>query len=289
MSSRKTSSSRQRFFDAAEYGRLEEVSELSSKFCNDVKVLSQAMIRACVGGRLDVLKCLVGFIAADVNYNNGEEWWNTPLIAACENNHLDIVKYLMETCHADVNLSDSVGYTSLTKACRYVRISVSMYLMSEISDIDVNIADRFDGNTALHLAVWCSKNDYTELHEACFRGNVTKVLRLVYMRDHMINVQDNAGDTSLHRACCNGQSDIVEILILAGADEKITNDWGKTPAQVAEREGHRELLKLLCRESLWEVMTWRQKKLKQMTIRWRHILTVVHAVLKFRSINKSVQ
>ena len=87
------------------------------------------------------------------------------------------------------------------------------------------------------------------------------MLNLVYVRDHEINVQDNEGETPLHEACYRGHSYILEILMLAGADETITNDNGKTPAQVVNRE-HKELLKLLDRVGLWHAMQERQKKLK---------------------------
>ena len=300
MSSSKRSDDRKRFIDAAEYGQLEEVVKLSSEFSNDVEVLSEALIWSCFYGRLDVVKWLRGHTAADVNYN--KYVLGTPLTAACDRDHLDIVKYLVETCHADVNLPDSLGYTSLTRACDCVSMSVSMYLLCEVSDLDVNIADRH-GNTALHLAVWCSKGlGYTQLHKACrYRGDVTEVLSLVYVRGHKITVQNNYGDTPLHKACYNGYSDIVETLMLAGADETITNDKGETPAQMAESNGHSELLKLLDRDSLWQVMLGRRNKLKlslvvlmmltvrlmrqrQMIRRWCHTLTVVHVMLTIRRI-----
>ena len=299
MSSSERSDDRERFIYAAQNGQLEEVIKLSSKFSNDVKLLSWALIESCDNGHLGVVKWLVGHTAADVNYNK-ILWW-TPLTIACARDHLDIVKYLVETCHADVNLPDSEGYTSLTAACDRVSMSVSMYLLCEVSDLDVNIAHS-DGNTALHLAVWCSKDSYTQLHKVCYySGDVTEVLSLVYVRGHKINVQDNNGDTPLHLACFYGHSDIVETLMLAGADETITNDEGKTPAQVAESRGHSELLKLLDRDSLWQVMLWRRNKLKlslvvlmmltarlmrqrQMTGRWCHTLTVVHVMLTIRSI-----
>ena len=263
MSSSERSDDSGRFFNAAQNGRLEEVIKLSSKNSNDVEVLSEALRWSCIEGHLDVVKWLVGHTAADVNYNKEVLWW-TPLTAACARDHLDIVKYLVETCHADVNLPDSEGYTSLTTACRYVSMSVSIYLLCEVSDLDVNIADRRDGNTALHLAVWCSEGyeGYTQLHWACYGGDVTEVLSLVYVRGHKINVQDNDGKTPLHLACSNGHSDIVETLMLAGADETITNDYRQTPAQVAESNRYSELLKLLDRDSLQQVMLGRRNKSK---------------------------
>ena len=265
-----------RFFDAAQRGQLNDVIKLSSIYCNDVQVLSQALIWSCRRGHLDVVKWLGEHTKAEVNYGT----WDSPLSAACYYDHVDIVKYLVETCHADVNLPDRPGYTPLSVACHYVRMSVSMYLLCEVCDLDVNIA-RYNGNTALHYAVWCNKEFNTQLHEACgdrygfcnrsycgntnrggYVGNANEVLRLVSEKSDMINGQDNEGNTPLHRACSSGQSDIVETLMLAGADETITNDAGKTPAQVAVREGHSELLELLDRDSLWQVMLRRRKKSK---------------------------
>ena len=256
------------FINAAEYGRLELVIKLSSKFSNDVEVLSEALIESCKVGHLDVVKWLVEQTAADVNYKSG---W-TPLTAACNIDHLDIVKYLVETCHANVNLSSKAGYQSLTWACRCASMSVSRYLLCEANDLNVNIADIY-GSTALHLAVWCSKGDYTQLHKACGGINgtgilsldVIEVLKLVYERDHKINVQDNKGNTPLHYACRHGLSDIVETLMLAGADETITNNKGKTPAQEAKYWEHSKLLKLLDRDSLWQEMLERRKQVEVIT------------------------
>ena len=255
----------EKFIEAARNGLLEEVIEFSSKFSDDVKILSEALIMSCRFRHLNMLKWLVEHTAANVNYNCEQQWWNTPLTAACENGHLDITKYLVEICRADVNLPDTEGNTPITWACRFVSMSVSIYLLCEVSDLDVNIAD-CDGNTALHYAVWCSKDSKTQLHKACgdffSNDNATEVLRLVCERGHNINVLDNDGNTPLHKACEHGHSKIVETMMLAGADETITNDEGQTPAQLAAKKGHKQLLKLLDRESLCQVILGWQKKVK---------------------------
>ena len=161
---------------------------------------------------------------------------------------LDVVKYLVETSRVDVNLPDSKwGYTPLIMACHSASMSMSMYLLREVNDFDVNIANR-GGYTTLHFAVSCSKdNGNKNLHKACMKGDVTKVMRLVSVDDHMINVQNNAGYTPLHYACRLGHSDIVKFRMLAGANETSTNYSWLTPPQLAEMKGHRELLKLLDR------------------------------------------
>ena len=187
-----------RFVDAADYGRLEEVMKLSSMFSNDAEMLNEALIMSCYGGYLNVVKLLMGLTAADINYNRAlsvprnynkalsvprncnraltvpgnynralsvprrvSRMWRSGTaltVAACENDQLDIVKYMVEICHADVNLPDSEGYTSLTRTCDNVNMSVSTYFLCEVNDLDVNVADS-NGNTTLHFAVWCSKGD----------------------------------------------------------------------------------------------------------------------------------
>ena len=248
-----------RFFDAARHGRLVEVIELSSKFNDDVNLLNIALLKSCgKGGHLDVVQWLVEHTAAEVYYNKGKTW--TPLTMACFYDHLDIVKYLIEAYHADVNLPDRVGNTPLISSFYRVNMSVSKYLLNEVSDLDVNIVIG-NGNTALHLVILLCKNRNTQLHKACDNRDATEVLRLVCVKGHKINVQDNAGYTPLHLARYKGNYNVVETLMLAGADETITNESRETPAQLAKSKGHRKLLELLDRDNLLQVMVWRRKKL----------------------------
>ena len=265
MSFNEISDSKKRIKIAARNGQLNDVLKLSTKFSGDVALLSETLIESCVWGHLDVVKWMVEHTAADVNYTGvikvrytwGEEGdrYHTPMTAACHYKHSDVAKYLARTSRVDVNLPDSkFGYTPLIAACVRASMSESMYLLSEVSDLDVNIANK-DGDTALHFAVSsCKDSGYTQLHKASIKGDVTKVRGLVCVYDHMINMQDNADRTPLHLACLLGHSEIVKTLMLAGADETITDMYWLTPAQIAERKGHRELLKLLDRVTLWEVM-----------------------------------
>ena len=80
------------------------------------------------------------------------------------------------------------------------------------------------------------------------KSDVVKVLNLV-RGNKMNNVQNNEGDTPLHCACCHGHSDIVEILMLEGADETIINKDKETPALLTKEEEHTKLLPLLDRIS----------------------------------------
>ena len=83
---------------------------------------------------------------------------------------------------------------------------------------------------ALPYTWLCGVMKITQLHKACgglygillgYTGNGTEVLRLVYVKGHKINVQDNKGNTPLHCGCFNGHREIAETLMLAGVDETI--------------------------------------------------------------------
>ena len=269
-------------YEAAWEGHLEEVIKLSAgyvdnvdelrweylKLCSagslddNVDVLSETLIRSSVKGHLDVVRWLVERALADVNYRSG---W-TPLTAACGNGQLEVVKYLLTTSKIDVNLPDIAygGDTPLIWACYSVHTSVALFMLNEVSfKLEIDIADGF-GNTALHHVVWRSQDDgNTPLHKACETGDVAEVRKLMLDSYYMINVQNNAGNTPLHWACRYGHCDIVETLILAGANETIINDEGMTPEQLAVSRGHGKLLELLDRDKLWIRMVQRTK-LKKM-------------------------
>ena len=79
-------------------------------------------------------------------------------------------------------------------------------------------------------------------------------MELVIVKGHNINAQDNSGYTPLHTACYYGFGDVIRALMMVGVDETITDEYSRTPAQVAQKIGHHEILELLDRVSLWSVM-----------------------------------
>jgi hypothetical protein len=96
-------------------------------------------------------------------------------------------------------------------------------------------------------------------------GNMAKVCRSVYEYGEDVNAQDHhTGDTPLHRTCYTNDSDIASVLLLAEADETITNDRGQTPVQLAVEYNSVEVLPLLDVSSKWKFLV-RSHRLRRRT------------------------
>ena len=75
---------------------------MSTKFINNMHVLSEALLQSCNEGHLNVFKWLMKHTA--VNANNKSQAVRFTLTTVCEYDYLDVVIYLIEICHVDVNL-----------------------------------------------------------------------------------------------------------------------------------------------------------------------------------------
>ena len=55
------------------------------------------------------------------------------------------------------------------------------------------------------------------------------------------NAAQNSGVTPLHSAAHHGNASLIKMLLVCGADSKLTLQDGKTPADLAREAGHNEL------------------------------------------------
>ena len=162
---------------------------------------------------------------------------NTPLHMAMANENLEISQILLQ-CQSkacDINRQNARGKSALI-------IAASMGYTEKVSLLlakgcDVNL---FDGNgeTALFSSITHGKTevalailhtglvdykmktvkDVTYLHQACAKGNIEVVLKLLELSPDLINMVDKNSEFSpLYLAVLNNKEEIVNILIDSGA------------------------------------------------------------------------
>ncbi len=133
---------------------------------------------------------------------------------------------------------------------------------------DLSLDKRFhDGYTLLTFAIYkkhrhirnillekgaspelvCLNADYpgfTPLMLAAHLGNTGAISALLDTKAK-IDVQDDTGDTALHKAIKNGYDEAAKSLIRAGADLQIENDRLETPLETARNLGRKDITELL--------------------------------------------
>ena len=93
--------------------------------------LSKQLLRACVDGDLNKVKCLVEVEHVDPHSCRDEHYHNTPLHWASWYGHLDIVRYLVEERNCDVECRNKYETTPLHYAALAGRLDIVQYMISE--------------------------------------------------------------------------------------------------------------------------------------------------------------
>jgi ankyrin repeat protein len=229
------------------------------------------LIAAAEDGRLDEVTRFVE-LGADVNAQHLQFFDHTPLSLAAIKGDLDVVRYLVEH-GADVNRPNSAGITALAIAILHGHLALVKYLVEHGADINHSGKD----GDALSYALGCRQIAVYEylkplasrrqqliggrrlpeamrpeadtvqirrLAEMCSRGLIATVRRLL-KRGVDVNARTIVykGLTPLSLAARNGHTDIVKLLLEAGADPNVESYEGRTPLmQVANGNICRMLL-----------------------------------------------
>ena len=83
----------------------------------------------------------------------------------------------------------------------------------------------------------------TIAHEASFHGSNNCLRTICEHHNHLIDLKDNEGRTSLHFAVLYSQLTSVQILIELGADPNVKDNGGRTPLDMAKDEEREEMIK----------------------------------------------
>jgi ankyrin repeat protein len=80
----------------------------------------------------------------------------------------------------------------------------------------------------------------TALH-ASLAGRRSEIVKILVDAGADVNAQQHGGWTPLHAAAANGDRAAIDLLFAHGADAALANDAGVTPAALARERGHPEI------------------------------------------------
>jgi hypothetical protein len=285
---------------------------------NDIVALREAFAVACRRGRLNDVKRLshvrrdnVAMLGTGLHFALLQ-----PYDRRCKREHWKIIRWLMENTKLKYN--PLVLRRALVEACKYNKLEEVRWMVQYrqlardketinegirnacenghvavmkclLEHTNVDVYDTEVRNTLLHDVIRLNNGFFeSEFHDACIMGDVTEMYRLVCKCGASVNEQDNYGNTPLHDACLwnpsRKRTDIIETLMMLGADVNITNDDKQTPAQVAIYRKHEELLPLLDRISLMDIYMRRQ----QLKLELRKCMFVYFTALLIQNYKKDL-
>ncbi len=219
--------------------------------------LDNMLLQACKNNQKSVVQTFLKRGGVDVNKR--DESGNTPLIYACQKSARDLAKLLLEhgadaglgnqknrmpvhfaaesgniqiinmliDAGADVNCTDNNGITPLMLLAQNGKTDAALKLLKN-PDTDISIKDN-DGRMAIDYATSAGLKELVKaLSEA--------------KEEHA----DTYGNTSLHHACWNEQSEVVKILLekdLSSVNKP--NDEGESPLILATEKSNLMIVELL--------------------------------------------
>ncbi|XP_071964995.1 uncharacterized protein [Antedon mediterranea] len=206
----------------------------------------------------DVLLCHKAFVNAKSKIGL------TPLHLAARSGHNDLVKLLIHDHHASIDALSLAKKTPLHMAAQFGQLEVCETLLQ--LKADSNATDNH-GQTPLHLA---AENDHAEIvklflqhkpdlvtmanadgstcaHIAAAKGSVAVTKELLrFNKAGVCGARNKTNDsTALHLAAEGGHTEVVSVLLDAGALPNEENADGMTAIHLAAKSGHVKVLDAL--------------------------------------------
>ena len=156
----------------------------------------------------------------------------TPLAIACQRGNRFAVDRLLHASGIEIDIQDNHGCTPLHEACEYGSEKIVELLLKK--------GARF---------LEADRDGVPPLHVACHEGHLA-IVKLLFFHGHdkkkgLVKAEDIQGSSALHYAVESGVTEIVEVLLLNGADPIAQKKNEVTPLHIAARNGHVEIAKCL--------------------------------------------
>ncbi len=171
-----------------------------------------------------------GLAARDVDAT--DTLGRTAVLIAAKAGRLDVVSALIEA-GADIDLQDNVSLNPFLWGC--ISGNLELVRLTAEAGADLTLVTRFGG---------------AGIHPPAEKGHVDVVRYLAEETDVNVNLTNICGWTPLLEAVIlqDGgpvQQEIVKLLLAAGADPSMVDQWGVSPLQHARDKGFTEIAALL--------------------------------------------
>lgn len=209
---------------------VKKLIEMGANINHQNLIGSTAILRASTADRGKNVSILLE-AGAEINVRNNKGL--TPLAAAAFNGDEDTFRLLLEA-GAKPDVIDNSGKSAII----YAAAKGFTGIVTSLLDTGIDVNKRYGNDlTALMWAAGYS-NDVPPV-------DAVKMIRLLIARDAALDFQDNRGWSALMTAANMGHSRVVEILVKAGADGRLSASDGQTAAKLALAAGHLETLATL--------------------------------------------
>ncbi|KAJ6216580.1 hypothetical protein RDWZM_007737 [Blomia tropicalis] len=180
-----------------------------------------ALYMACGTGCIEVFNLLM-MAGADIELGS-----STPLMEASQEGHIEIVHRLLEA-GANVNATNSAGETALTLAAENGHSQVIKLLIDAGAEVD-----------------HCAECGKTALMKASQMGHTEAAAFLLSSKAQVNRSSSNNEQTALSLACNGGHSEVVQLLLFAGADIFHRLKDNSTMLIEAVKGGHTDVVQIL--------------------------------------------
>lgn len=251
-------------FDSLQHTKNKEIIEIL--FSRGTELDSEALMHAMIDAKnMEAIKMLAG---NGISLNNKNPKNNTvPLMSVISSYNEDQVREFVEL-GADVNVADQFGRNVLATCVQYNKFELAEYFIEK--GTSVNYVDKFGESllsffieyqrqvkdlnelksrieflallkkSGLNINFQNPNNGQTAVMHLISRDCNFWVSMLVSMNDIKNNLQDKKGKTAMMYAVANKNEEVLEMLLLAGADRDLKDNMGKTALDYAiEMKAHK--------------------------------------------------
>ena len=217
------------------------------------------LMLAAYSGHTETVRYLVGLPDVDVNHLSAHT--HTALQFAVDEGEVDVVQVLIDA-GADINIQNDEGSSPLNTACASGALDVVKMLVEAGAGLRATdnkghtcliLAARFRQTKIVRYLVGLPEvelnhrdtvKNFTALHYSV-ENEDTDVVRVLIDAGADIETRGNYGRSPLHSACVLGALDVVKILVRAGAGVRATNNKGHTCLILAVRFRQTKIVRYL--------------------------------------------